>query len=204
MPKPFKIISACLLFIALAYLGIDILYPPTPKTVTSVQSSGKSAIGGPFTLINMDGREITEQNLLGKYSLIYFGFTNCPDICPTSLQTIALAMAEIDPKQAESLQPIFITLDPERDTADLLKEYVTYFHPSFWGLGGSDTQVKAAAKAYRVYYKVQEHESGESYAVDHSGYLYFMNPKGEFITHFSHDTSVAQMVEKLQKILPTS
>ena len=201
MTKHFKFITIGLFILALSYLGYNMLYPHSPQLVGYTKQTGTPTIGGIFTLTNMTGDTVTEKDLLGKYSLIYFGFTNCPDICPTSLQNIALAMEALPKPQQDQIQPIFITLDPERDKPRHLKEYVTYFHPRFWGLSGTKQQIKQAAKAYRIYYKIAEHEPGQDYSVDHSGYLYLMGPDGQFMTHFNHDSSDTEIIKKLQEIM---
>lgn len=199
--KHMKLVMISLAVIIISYIALDALYPRGPQLVGNMQSTGQASIGGPFTLTDMQGNIVTEKSLENRYSLIYFGFTNCPDICPTSLQTIALTMEALPKAQADQIQPIFITLDPERDKFEQLKEYLTYFHPRFWGFTGTEQQIRQAAKSYRVYYKIPDHAPGEDYAVDHSGYLYLMGPDGQFITHFSHDTTDVEMRTKLQEIL---
>jgi len=169
-----------------------------PSQVTSI---GKAAVGGPFTLTDHTGRRVTDKDFRGKYMLVYFGFTFCPDVCPSGLQVISAALDELGPK-ADKITPIFITVDPERDTPEQLAQYVSSFHPRLIGLTGTPEEIQAVAKEYRVYYrKVKDEKSTAEYTVDHTSIIYLMNPQGEFVTHFTHATPVATMVEKLKKVL---
>jgi len=167
----------------------------------AVQTSGKALIGGPFTLVGRDGKPVTDQAFRGKYMLVFFGFTHCPDICPAELQVMAAALDELGPK-ANEIIPIFITLDPERDTPMVVSDYVTNFSPRFVGLTGSSEQIAAAAKAYRVAYsKFQQDKSSSDYSIDHSALVYLMGKDGEYITHFAYGTPVSQMTETLRRYL---
>lgn len=157
-----------------------------------------SAIGGPFTLVDQHGRTVTDADFRGKYTLVYFGYTFCPDICPTALNRNSEALARIGAK-ADAIVPILITVDPERDTVESLREYATFFHPRLVTLTGTAEQVAAAAKAYRVYYaKVDEQDgSAETYLMDHTAITYLMGPDGRYLRHFSHGVSVERMAEAL-------
>jgi len=167
----------------------------------AVQTSGKALIGGPFTLVGRDGKPVTDQAFRGKYMLVFFGFTHCPDICPAELQVMAAALDELGPK-ANEIIPIFITLDPERDTPMVVSDYVTNFSPRFVGLTGSSEQIAAAAKAYRVAYsKFQQDKTSSDYIIDHSALVYLMGKDGEYITHFGFGTSAAQMTDTLRRYL---
>jgi protein SCO1 len=160
--------------------------------------SGVVSIGGPFALTDQDGKGVSDKDFAGKLMLVYFGFTNCPDICPTGLQTIALAMDELGAAGA-NVQPILITVDPERDTPSVMKEYVQAFHERLVGLTGTPEQIAAVAKAYRVYYqKVQLKDSSLGYSVDHSGFIYLMDGKGQYLSHFRHDATPDQMAQKIR------
>jgi protein SCO1/2 len=133
--------------------------------------------------------------------LVFFGFTHCPDICPAELQVIAQALDKLGDK-AKQVVPVFITVDPERDTPPVMAEYVKSFGPEFVGLTGSPEAIAAAAKAYRIAYtKVENRESPGDYNVDHSALVYLMDPEGRYVTHFSYSTNADQMAEKLGKIL---
>jgi protein SCO1/2 len=185
-----------ILFGAIGYLAVPQLLPQRDGGETA--GSGVVSIGGPFSLTDQDGRIVTDRDFAGKLMLVYFGFTNCPDICPTGLQTIAQTMDELG-ADAARVQPILITVDPERDTPPVLKEYVQAFHERLIGLGGTPEQIAAVAKAYRVYYqKVPLKESSLGYSVDHSGFIYLMDGKGQYLTHFRHDATPEQMVQKIR------
>ncbi len=159
---------------------------------------GEVSIGGPFSLTDQNGRAVTEKDYLGKLQLIYFGFTSCPDICPTALQTVAIALDELG-ADAGKVTPILISVDPERDTPAAMKDYVASFHESMVGLTGTPEQVAAAAKAFRVYYqKVQLPGSSLGYSIDHSGFLYLMGRDGKYLAHFRHNSTPEEIVKKLR------
>lgn len=172
--------------------------------VESVQkTTGKAKIGGPFTLVNQAGETVTEESLKGKPALIYFGYTYCPDVCPTSLSIMSDALDMIGEELATKVQPVFITVDPKRDSVDVIRDYVGHFYPGMVGLTGSIDQVKKAALAYRVFYQVPATEETEpdTYLVDHSSITYLMDAKGDYLAHFSHGTTAEAMAERLRKYL---
>ena len=161
----------------------------------------RGQIGGPFVLIDHTGKPRTDQDFRGKLLLIYFGYSYCPDVCPTDLQQIALAVDELG-SAGEAVQPLFITIDPERDTAPVLKEYVGHFRPGLVGLTGSAREIAAAAKAYRVYYaKVPAADGGDDYLMDHSGFVFLMGPDGRYLTHFTPQTTAKQLAQAIAKFL---
>ncbi len=156
------------------------------------------SIGGPFTLTDQDGRTVTEKDYAGKLMLVYFGFTSCPDICPTGMQTIAIALDDLG-ADAEKVTPILVSVDPERDTPEVMKDYVSSFHERMVGLTGTPEQIAAAAKAYRVYYqKVQLPGSSLDYSVDHSGFIYLMGRDGKYLAHFRHNSTPEEIAKKLR------
>jgi protein SCO1 len=188
-------------FLIGAIAGAGVLLLATPQGGQPVQSSGAALIGGPFSLVGGDGKPVTDRDFRGRYMLIFFGFTHCPDICPAELQVVAQALEQLGDK-AKKVVPIFITLDPERDTPEAMANYVKSFGPNFVGLTGSPEAIAAAAKAYRVAYcKVENKESAGDYSVDHSALVYLMDPEGRYVTHFSYGLSADQMAEKLGKSL---
>ena len=167
----------------------------------AVQTSGKALIGGPFTLVDQTGKTVTDQDFRGRYMLVFFGFTHCPDVCPAELQVMSAALDALGPK-ADGVVPIFITLDPERDTQAAMGAYVKNFGPRFVGLTGSSEQIAAAAKAYRVAYsKFQQDKTSSDYSIDHSALVYLMGKDGEYITHFAYGTPASQMTETLRRYL---
>ena len=188
-------------FLIGAIAGAGVLLVANPQGGQPVQSSGAALIGGPFSLVGADGKPVTDRNFRGRYMLIFFGFTHCPDICPAELQVIAQALEQLGDK-AKKVVPIFVTLDPERDTPEAMANYVKSFGPNFVGLTGSPEAIAAAAKAYRVAYaKVENKDSASDYSVDHSALVYLMDPEGKYVTHFSYGTSADEIAEKLGKIL---
>ncbi|WP_428625231.1 metal ABC transporter solute-binding protein, Zn/Mn family [Sedimenticola sp.] len=160
-------------------------------------------IGGKFMLIDQDGKLVTEKDMQGKFQLIYFGYTFCPDICPTSLQVMSLALDMLGDR-ADLIKPYFITVDPERDNAKVMKNYVQYFNQHLVGLTGTKVMIERVAKEFKVKYaKVIEPGSDPNlYIMDHSASVYLMAPNGEFITKFAHGISAKQMVEALNSYLP--
>ena len=160
---------------------------------TSAVAGGSAAIGGPFELVDHKGRTVTEQDVIVEPSLIYFGYTFCPDVCP--FDTVRNAEA-IDLLAAKDLSatPIFISIDPERDTPEALDAYVENIHPKMVGLTGTEEQVKAASNAYRTYYK-RHNDDPEYYIVDHSTQTYLMLPEHGFVEFFNRNTSAEQIAE---------
>lgn len=162
---------------------------------------GQPTVGGPFTLTDHQGAEVTENILMGQYSLVFFGFTYCPDICPITLQTVSDAIEMLPGQKSELVQPVFISLDPERDTPSIMADYVAHFHPRMIGLTGSVEQVRDAANAYRVFFQKRALEDSEDYTVDHSGFLYLMNRSGRYMDHFSKDVTVEDLSAQLRELL---
>jgi len=160
----------------------------------------REPVGGPFELTDHTGKPRTERDFRGKLMLVYFGFTYCPDICPADLQAIGLALDKLG-ADGDSVQPLFITVDPERDTAEHLAEYVPMFHPRLIGLTGSAEAIRKAADAYKVYYarvdppKENVKEDGGYYTVDHTAYIYLMDREGNYLGFFPPGTSADRMVE---------
>ncbi|WP_052401247.1 SCO family protein [Muricoccus aerilatus] len=163
-----------------------------PPPATGVALPGGVSIGGNFTLVDGNGRTVTQDDLRGKLSLILFGFTFCPDVCPTELQVIAQAMDMLGPQAAE-VKPVFITVDPERDTPAKMKEYVEQFHPSITGLTGTPQQVAAAARAWRVYYSKVTPPGATEYLMDHSAFTYLMGRDGSLRALFRPGSTPEEM-----------
>ncbi|MBB4286296.1 SCO family protein [Roseospira goensis] len=165
-------------------------------------TTGEADIGGPFTLVNGAGETVTESSFPGRYLLVYFGYTYCPDVCPTSLQTMALALERLDPALLDRVQPLFITVDPARDDRAAVADYAAAFHPRLVGLTGTPDQVAAAASTYRVYYaKVEQPESAIGYLMDHSAITYLMAPDGSLAAFFRHGSDPEAMADEMRVIL---
>lgn len=162
--------------------------------------SGKALIGGPFNLVDHTGKRVTEKDFRGRYTLVFFGYTYCPDVCPAELQVMSAAIEKLGAK-AEKVTPIFITVDPARDTVDQMKSYVANFHPRLVGLTGTPEEIRAAAKAYRVYYAKAKGESATDYLMDHSSIVYLMGPDGAYVAHFAYGTGVDKMAAGIAKFL---
>lgn len=158
-------------------------------------------IGGAFSLVDQDGRRLTEADFRDKWMLVYFGYTWCPDACPLGLTTVAEALDQLPAGTAEQIQPVLISVDPERDTPAVLKEYVAAFHPRLLGLTGTPEEAQAAAKAWRVYARKGEPRADGGYLVDHSTFTYLMAPDGTYATHFGHDATPEAMAAKLQEMI---
>jgi protein SCO1/2 len=172
-----------------------------PQVGGDVQIEGKALVGGPFSLTDQTGKRVTEKDFLGKYMVIFFGFTNCPDICPSGLQVLTAALDGLG-AQAELVTPVFVTLDSQRDTPEKLALYLKSFHPKFVGLTGSEEEVAAAAKAYRVYYqKVPDDANPANYSYDHASLFYVMGKDGSFIAPIAHTNDVAEVSAALKKAL---
>ena len=158
-----------------------------------------AAIGGPFKLIDQNGQMVTDQDLKGRPFLVFFGFTHCPDVCPTTLFEVSEILRALGPA-ADRTRALFITVDPERDTPEVLKEYVTSFDAQILALSGSAEEIARAAKAYRVYY-AKHPEPGGDYSMDHSSVIYVMDPEGRFTASFTHQNTPEEIAERLKKLL---
>ncbi|MBL8671660.1 MAG: SCO family protein [Alphaproteobacteria bacterium] len=193
------ILAGALVIGAAILITWAVLRADRPAAVSGiVESVGVAQIGGPFALVDHTGKARTEADFRGKYMLVFFGFTHCPDVCPTGLATVAQALEEVGPL-ADRIVPAFVSVDPERDTPELLGGYVTAFSPRFVGLTGTPEQVAQAAKAYRVIYKKIDVRAPDAYNMMHSALFYLMGPDGKFVTHFGSGTSASQMATGLKK-----
>ncbi|MHA1524432.1 MAG: SCO family protein [Alphaproteobacteria bacterium] len=168
----------------------------------ATEENTEATIGGAFSLTDHTGKTVTDVDLRGRFLLVFFGYTYCPDVCPTTLQTMTDAI-EMLGDQAKSVQPVFISVDPQRDTPQVLHSYVQNFHPSLIGLTGTSDQIAAVARAYRIYFaKVTQGGAGkDNYLMNHSAISYLMGPDGKFITHFSHDTTPEKIASTIRKLL---
>jgi protein SCO1/2 len=155
------------------------------------------SIGGAFTLVDDSGHTVSDTDFRGRFLLVFFGYTYCPDVCPTELQVMADALRQLGPT-GDRVQPLFITVDPERDTVSHLHDYVALFPPRLIGLTGTPEQVAAAARAYRVYYRRVPTADG-GYSMDHSGLIYLMGPDGRFITAFTPGSTAQAIADSLRR-----
>ncbi|RYP27530.1 hypothetical protein DL767_007646 [Monosporascus sp. MG133] len=163
------------------------------RVAEATKGVGRPKVGGAFELIAHEGRPFSSEDLKGKYSLVYFGFTHCPDICPEELDKMARMFDIVEAERPGAVKPVFITCDPARDDPKVLKSYLREFHPGFIGLTGTYEQIKAVCKAYRVYFSTpRDVKPGQDYLVDHSIYFYLMDPDGDFVEALGRQHSPEQ------------
>ncbi len=196
---------AGLVALSAVWLATDIRAQDSTRPITATESMdavmwGQGTIGGPFRLVDHNGKTRTERDFRGKILLVYFGFTHCPDICPTDLMAIGDALKTLGPL-AGQVQPLFISLDPKRDTQDLLATYVDSFHENLIGLTGDETAIQRAAHAYKVYFKKVPGRGEDDYGIDHSAYIYLMDRAGKFIGVFPPSTPPDRIVTVLKPLL---
>ena len=201
MPRRPILILAALVLLLAAGIGS---YAWFNRAMHGPQGSGIALVGGPFSLVDQNGKRVTEKDFLGKYMLVFFGYTFCPDVCPTELQVMSAALDQLGP-EADRIEPIFVSIDPARDTPEVLKAYVANFGPRLVGLTGTPEEVAAIAKAYRVFYaKAGNSSSTADYLMDHSSIIYLMGPDGRFLKHMAYTTDVAKLAAELKEMLRTS
>ena len=191
VPKIVTIIAGIVVVVAIV-VAIQIL---------PLGQGGGVKIGGPFTLTDQHGAKRRDSDFKGQFMLVYFGYTFCPDVCPTELNQMSLALDELG-KDAEKVRPIFITVDPARDTPPRLKEYAENFHPRLVALTGDAQAIKNVAKAYRVYYaRSAGSESKTEYLMDHSSIIYLLGPNGRYLTHFNRGVELEKLAAGIRKHL---
>lgn len=195
-------LAAGILFAIIAGIALsEVLVGGAENRNPGGSSAGAPSVGGPFTLVNHHGETVTEQDFRGRFMLLYFGFTFCPDVCPTELGVMAAAVKALGEK-GEQVTPVLITIDPERDTPEVMARYVALFHPRLVGLTGSPEQVDAAARAWHVYYaKVEDESVSEAYTMDHSSIVFLMGPGGEYLKLFRPQTPPDEMAREIAKYL---
>lgn len=158
-------------------------------------------VGGPFTLVDHDGRRVRDGDFRGRAMLVFFGFTHCPDVCPTALARMSEVLDALGP-DADAVRALFVSVDPRRDTPALLKDYVLHFSPRILGLTGSEAEIAAIARAYRVYYRVVgDPATNPNYLVDHSGFVYVMDRAGRFVGTFNPDAPVEGATRLIRRAL---
>ena len=194
--------GALLSALVIGWILSVLLLPPAagPLTARLGAVTGTPLIGGPFSLVDDQGRSRSDGDFKGRLMLIYFGFTHCPDVCPTSLQVMGNALDLLPADQADQVAPLFISVDPERDTAAAIKGYAQQFHPGMLGLTGTPEQVAAAAKAYRVFYRKAPGRA-DDYLVDHSSIVYLMDREGRYLSHFTHEAPPEAIAAAIRKAL---
>lgn len=194
-----RIISSIILaVIAIGVWSLVIMGPKSDETPSAAENS-RALIGGEFELINHNNEVVTDKDFLGKYMIVYFGYTYCPDVCPMDLQIMADALRYLDTDDLQMLNPVFVSIDPERDTPDVMAEYISFFHDDLIGLTGSPEQVDTIKKAYRVY--AAKADDSEDYLVDHTAYTYLMDKEGKLLQHFNHGEDPEDMAAKMAALI---
>jgi protein SCO1/2 len=182
-----------MLLICAAFGAFAFTAPPSKATKEPVE------IGGPFTLTDQHGHLRTDRDFRGSYMLIYFGYSFCPDVCPAALLKMTDALAKLEkqePLKAQKIVPVFITVDPERDTPQHLKDYAAHFSPRLVALSGDADALRAVAYPYGVFFAKVPVQGG-SYLMDHTGFIYLMGPDGRYITHFEDDVGAFELFSEL-------
>ena len=188
-----------LLCLAPAWLRAQEELERSASELMDVLMWNREPVGGPFTLVDHTGTQRTEADFRGKLLLLYFGFTFCPDLCPTDLQSMGLAIDRLG-KIGDEVQPLFVTLDPDRDTPQHLANYVTLFHPRLIALTGDARSIRRAALAYKVYY-AKVSRTGDDYTVDHSGYIYLMDQAGQYLGFLPPGTPPDRMADVIRPLV---
>jgi len=176
--------------------------PATAQTETTETTPTETAqIGGTFSLTNQDGIAVSDADFKGKVMLVFFGFTNCGDVCPTTTASFAKILGILG-ANASQIAPIFISVDPTRDTPEVLKKYVSNFDTRIIGLTGTDEQLKQAASAYKTYFSVNKKDSADkNYEVDHSSFIYLMDKNGVYTKHFAYDAPAEEIANAVSELL---
>ena len=181
-----------------ALIGSLFAGPTVSHEVSTNEVLPQVPVGGPFTLVDHTGREVSERDFVGEYMIVYFGFTHCPDTCPTGLYTISTALKQLG-ELAELVRPVFVTVGPKRDTVDVLAGYVKAFHPRLVGLTGTHEQIAAMAKTYGMDFMTGEFD-GE-YLVYHTAFTFLMDRNGEFLKAFAHGVEVEELSHAIKEVL---
>ena len=208
MRQPLSLAMICAIFATLAAIASVAVIGWYQLTQVSVISGQKNLagfeplveVGGAFNLVDQSGKSVTEKDYRGKFLLVVFGYTYCPDICPIELQNVAITLDKLG-KKSNAVHPLFITIDPERDTAEFLSEYVAHFHPQLIGLTGTPEQIEQAANLYRVFYNKVDDPQATEYLMDHSSFVYLMGRDGEFLRMFKSGTNPSLMAEAISAYL---
>jgi protein SCO1/2 len=200
-----RVLIALVALLAAAIVGLALLWNPAPagKPPHAALPAGTAPAGGDFTLQSVSG-PLSLKDFRGKVVLVYFGYTYCPDICPTSLSATALALGRLTPAELARVQTVFISVDPERDTPARLKDYGAFFHPSIVGVTGAPAELAEIARRYGASYAKQQVSGASNYVVDHSALTYVVAPDGRLVGNLPHAAAPAQVVAEIRKWLSTS
>lgn len=194
-----RALLAAALAASILVLGTASVLLVVNRSPTATPAAAAPRFIGHFALSTTDGRSVTDQSYRGKWLVVYFGYTFCPDICPTALEAISVALQQLGPL-ADKVQPVFITIDPERDTSAVMANYVKSFDPRIIPLLGTPEQTTAAAKDYHVYYAVRKF-GDNGYTLDHSTFIYVIDPSGTFVRLLTSDVPGHQLADELRQLL---
>ncbi len=205
MPAGLRLFIVAAALVVVAGIGVIAALLTSDRSIGTAQegrSTGAPLVGGAFTLVDHDGKTRTNAEFAGKLLLVYFGYTFCPDVCPTGLQRLAEGLDVLTEAERAEIAPLFITIDPARDTSAVLKEYVAQFHAQIIGLTGSPEQIATAAKAYRVYYRKSDQTKDQAeYLMDHSSIIFIMGRDGHYKAHYTHDSKPEDIAAGIRKAL---
>jgi len=196
------LLAAAVLAVALTVVGFTIVTGSSRSGPGQSRSTGVATVGGPFTLTGTDGKTVTEKDLLGKPSAIFFGFTFCPEVCPTTLFELTTLAEQLGP-DADKLNFVFISVDAERDGPEQMKQYLTAFDSRIIGLTGTPQQIDAAAKAFKIYYTKVPVENGD-YTMDHTASVLLMDAQGKFFGTMAYEETADVMLAKLKRLAKDS
>lgn len=197
---PFVLIAAAFagVLVLVAGVMIGLAFRDTAKGVAGSPLS--ASFGGKFNLVDQNGKPFTDADLKGKWEMVFFGYTHCPDVCPTTLNDLSLAIDQLDAKEKKEVGIVFISVDPDRDTPAVLKSYIESFGGPITGLTGTADEVKQAAQDYKVYY-AKHPTAGGGYDMDHSALIYIMDPEGRFTATFTPDDTSDTIAARLKKLV---
>jgi protein SCO1/2 len=185
---------------ALAAVGVGAIFGFLIPVTDPKSELNQPAFGGPFELFDQRGITVTDKNFAGRHMLIFFGYTYCPDVCPLTLQNVHQALDQIG-KRADNVVPVFVTIDPDRDTIEVLRDYAAHFHPRQVALTGSAEQIKAVARAYGVYYGRARDSGTSEYLMDHSSLVFHIGPDGRYVSHFRGGLTADEIARHLRRHL---
>lgn len=196
-----RILVAALVSLAVVSAALATVLVQRAERPAAQAGEGRALIGGPFALTDHTGRRVSDADYKGRFMLVYFGYTSCPDMCPLGLQVMADALDLVPEPLARRITPIFVTVDPERDTVEAIEGYVGLIHPRLVGLTGTPEEIKAAVRSWRVYVRRNDAQGSAGYLVDHSTFTYLMGPDGAYVTHFGNGTTPEVMAKRLAEAL---
>ena len=198
----YLIIAATLILVGASLYSLINLNPgDKPRPIKHVSSQGDADIGGKFLLEDVNGNKVSDKDLEGKISLVYFGFSHCPDTCPMSLENMAKVLNMLSTNELTKIKPIFVSIDPDRDNKIKLKEYAEHFHPKIIALTGSDKRIKEAMDNYKIYSQKVDGAAEGNYMLNHTSLTYLMDKKGKYFAHFSPQAKPTDILVKIKQAL---